>query len=121
MIRTCDGRDPNLLVKGDRDGVETRPCDCGATFDDVTRRVIWPHQVIPPPLTPELVAEIMDAIAAGRYIRHSARCGDCEFLDTHRNPPAWHTWAGGQDIAHAAATGQPARARSGAAAPAPSR
>jgi hypothetical protein len=64
--------------------------------------------IVPEPLTPELVAEIMDAITAGHYVSHTARCGACEYLDEHRYPPAWHTWAGlDRDVAHAAVTGQP--------------
>lgn len=35
------------------------------------------------------------------------QCGACEFMGEHRDPPAWHTWAGPEDIAHAEATGQP--------------
>jgi hypothetical protein len=39
VIRSCDGTDPNLLRY-----VETAvPCDCGLIFDDVFRRVIYPH------------------------------------------------------------------------------
>jgi hypothetical protein len=61
---------------------------------------------VPESLTPELAAEIMDAITAGNFIPHTAKCGDCGYPDEHRDPPAWHTWAGGEDVAHAAATGQ---------------
>lgn len=40
MQRTCDGTDPNLLdIVGD-------PCNCGMTFDDVDRTVIYPHLLI---------------------------------------------------------------------------
>lgn len=38
MIRHCDGNDPFL---GGQDG---KPCTCGATFDDVDHRVIYPHE-----------------------------------------------------------------------------
>lgn len=34
-----------------------------------------------------------------------ARCGACEYLGEHPNRP--HSWADAEDIAHAAATGQP--------------
>lgn len=40
MQRTCDGTDPYLI----KDSV---PCDCGETFDDVERSVIFPHVRIP--------------------------------------------------------------------------
>jgi hypothetical protein len=53
MIRTCDGTDPNLTREA-RPGEEpfglwpdSVPCDCGLTFDDVERTVIWPHTRIP--------------------------------------------------------------------------
>lgn len=45
MIRTCDGVD-DLLQR--QDGA---PCNCGLTFDDVDRYVIYPHEAIPPRLT----------------------------------------------------------------------
>lgn len=38
MQRTCRGDDDTLVTP---DG---RACDCGTTFDDATRSVIWPHQ-----------------------------------------------------------------------------
>lgn len=40
MIRTCDGTDPNLA------GEDGEPCACGMTFDDVRRRVVWPHEPV---------------------------------------------------------------------------
>lgn len=40
MQRTCRGDDDTLVTP---DG---RACDCGTTFDDTTRSVIWPHQVL---------------------------------------------------------------------------
>lgn len=68
MIRQCDGTDPNLtrsLADADfaaappgstwrlspwdqsaRDGEVVVCCDCGLVFDDVSRRVNWPHEAI---------------------------------------------------------------------------
>lgn len=54
MIRHCDGNDPNLLMIVDavgrhqRAGLEgkKKPCDCGLTFDDERRSVVWPHDRI---------------------------------------------------------------------------
>lgn len=50
MIRTCDGNDATLsrekTFTTTPGGQETRvwvPCDCGTTFDDVERMVIYPH------------------------------------------------------------------------------
>lgn len=50
MIRTCDGSDATLsrekTFTTTPGGQETRvwvPCDCGTTFDDVERMVIYPH------------------------------------------------------------------------------
>lgn len=43
MVRSCTGKDPNLIkhtVRGEE------PCDCGATFDDVDWSVIYPHQEV---------------------------------------------------------------------------
>lgn len=37
---------------------------------------------------------------------HWTRCYPCQFGE-HRNPAEWHTWAGADDIEHAARTGQP--------------
>lgn len=53
MMRHCDGKDPNLIAYVDPDGnkldrgsEKTIPCDCGCVFDDVDRRVIWPHHLV---------------------------------------------------------------------------
>lgn len=51
MMRTCDGSDRNLLRKIDGD-VPTKatmnnayvPCNCGLSFDDLDRSVVFPHQ-----------------------------------------------------------------------------
>lgn len=61
MIRICDGTDPNLtryLPAAEYDATRHNlspwkrtgqpgeiviQCDCGLTFDDVYREVIWPH------------------------------------------------------------------------------
>jgi hypothetical protein len=40
MIRHCDGRDPGLVSPH---GVR---CNCGLTFDDEARKVIFPHDRI---------------------------------------------------------------------------
>lgn len=40
MIRECNGDDPNLV------GVDGQACRCGRRFDDVERRVTWPHAAI---------------------------------------------------------------------------
>lgn len=44
MMRRCDGTDPNLGRPG-------HPCDCGLTFDDVERSVIYPHDPVGARLT----------------------------------------------------------------------
>jgi hypothetical protein len=54
MQRTCDGTDPNLI------GEDGQACNCGLTFDDVGRLVIYPHTEIRKP-TP---AELQEAMAA---------------------------------------------------------
>jgi hypothetical protein len=41
MMRSCDGRDPNLR---DEDGAVD---NCGLVFDDVARSTIHPHVFIP--------------------------------------------------------------------------
>lgn len=61
MIRTCDGTDIYL------EGQDGRPCRCGLTFDDVTRRVIYPHDQIVK-LTEEQRDELLNA-----WLRNSAR------------------------------------------------
>jgi hypothetical protein len=55
MIRHCDGNDPNLHAQ---DG---QPCSCGAVFDDVDHRVIYPHEEIRHPSAAVLaqLAELM--------------------------------------------------------------
>jgi hypothetical protein len=55
MMRKCDGTDPNLL----RDG---QPCDCGLAFDDVTRMVIYPHNLVHGGRTPEQLAEHIEQL-----------------------------------------------------------
>lgn len=54
MIRTCDGNDANLkrqivtkVAHSGQEVVQWVPCDCGTTFDDVERLVIYPHYYIP--------------------------------------------------------------------------
>jgi len=51
MIRHCDGFDTNLVRKvttgPDAHGVmheRYETCNCGATFDDVDHKVIFPHE-----------------------------------------------------------------------------
>jgi hypothetical protein len=57
MIRRCDGTDVNLIraIRGMPDAVHWReqyvPCDCGMTFDDVKRGVIYPHDLLLPTVT----------------------------------------------------------------------
>lgn len=58
MIRHCDGTDPNLVMlwdskRGERVDpreahgmLRQRRCDCGLTFDDVARMVVWPHMEV---------------------------------------------------------------------------
>ncbi len=64
MQRTCDGKDPNLtrhLPEDDYDagtmvlapgnsladpGEVIICCACGLAFDDVYRRVVWPHEYL---------------------------------------------------------------------------
>lgn len=54
MIRTCDGTDENLkreevtrTTRAGQECMEWVPCDCGLSFDDVERLVIYPHHFIP--------------------------------------------------------------------------
>lgn len=54
MIRTCDGTDVNLkreevtrTTRAGQECMEWVPCDCGLSFDDVERLVIYPHHFIP--------------------------------------------------------------------------
>lgn len=44
MIRTCDGTD-DLLQR-----LDGTPCACGLRFDDADRMVIYPHELISPPV-----------------------------------------------------------------------
>lgn len=47
MIRHCDGKDPYLVRSVDSDDLYTYvPCDCGLTFDDVKRMVVYPHEKV---------------------------------------------------------------------------
>lgn len=56
-----------------------------------------------PKITPQQIA---DAINEGQAVVCYARCYSCMF-DCHEDPPRWHTWAGSDDVEHAAKTGQP--------------
>jgi hypothetical protein len=48
MIRHCDGTDPNLVKYVDNspnsNNTAKIPCNCGLTFDDTHRMVIYPHE-----------------------------------------------------------------------------
>jgi hypothetical protein len=55
MIRHCTGTDPNLI----RDG---EPCDCGRTFDDVERLVIYPHTRIPSATEKAAILDLLSTV-----------------------------------------------------------
>lgn len=55
---------------------------------------------------PEQAQEIAAAILNGDAIVCLTRCESCMFGCCY-DEPTWHTWAGPEDIDHAAGTGQP--------------
>lgn len=57
----------------------------------------------PAPLTDDERRAILDALTAGNYVVHTARCDACQ---TMQCPGGDHPWYGPEDIAHAARTGQ---------------
>lgn len=74
MIRTCDGTDENLkreeVTRTSRAGQETVEwisCDCGLSFDDVERLVVYPHHFIPSRENrTELIARVDEMVKQGR-------------------------------------------------------
>ncbi len=50
--------------------------------------------------------KITAAIESGDALVCYAKCWPCQFGECV-DPPAWHSWADEEDIAHAVATGQP--------------
>lgn len=60
MIRTCNGRDEWLRSERTPNSM---PCDCGLTFDDVTRSTVYPHVFIPTRAEKEAMAAMLDSVA----------------------------------------------------------
>ena len=57
--------------------------------------------------TPEVAAQLAAALRGeAPAIVCYTRCEPCMYGE-HYDPPAPHPWAGPEDVAHAAATGQP--------------
>jgi hypothetical protein len=57
VIRHCDGTDEFLTNQNGE------PCACGAEFDDVHHRVVYPHEQIPMvKLTPEEIVRLAETL-----------------------------------------------------------